>query len=311
MSTSAGAPPTSDFAVDEAHEFPFDPGSPLVASGNLRRRMVINRIAQVAATVGAFGAVLVLGIMIYAVISRGAGAISWDFLTKGPNENGIGPSIVGTAIITLLATAIATPIAVLMAIYTTEYASERFGAVVRLTLDVMNGLPTIIVGIFIYGLIVAGNHQSGFAAAIALAIIMLPMIARTTQESLLLVPRALREAAEALGVARWRVIIGAILPTVGGAVLTAVVLASARAAGETAPQVLVNLVSPNEYVFNPFADTAMPNIPVTIYQLSEAADPTGFERAWGSALTLLTLILIANVVARALYDRSRRKLESR
>lgn len=309
--SNVGGPNSAGFAIDELHEFPFDPGSPLVASGNLRRRMVINRIAQAGATIGAFSAVLVLGIMIYAVVSRGAGAITWEFLTKGPEDNGIGPSIVGTVIITMVATAIATPIAVLMAIYTTEYASERLGAIVRLTLDMMNGLPTIIVGIFIYGLIVAGRHQSGIAAAIALAVIMLPMIARTTQESLLLVPSALREGAEALGVARWRVITGAILPTVGGAILTAVVLASARAAGETAPQVLVNLVAPNEYVFNPFAETAMPNIPVTIYQLSEAADPTGFERAWGSALTLLTLILIANVVARALYERSRRKLESR
>lgn len=299
------------FALGDERDFPFDPASPLVASGNLKRRMIVNRIAQGAATIGAFAAVLVLGIMIYAVVSRGASAISVDFLTKGPNENGIGPSIVGTAIITLLATLIATPIAVLTAIYTTEYASDRLGAAVRMTLDMMNGLPTIIVGIFIYGLIVAGNHQSGFAAALALAVIMLPMIARTTQESLALVPRSLREGAEALGVARWRVIVGAVLPTVGGAVLTAVVLASARAAGETAPQILVNLVSPNDYVLNPFAETAMPNIPVTIYQLSEAADPTGFERAWGSALTLLTLILIANVVARALHERSRRKLESR
>ena len=115
----------------------------------------------------------------------------------------------------------------------------------RLTLDMMNGLPTIIVGIFIYGLIVAGHNQSGFAAALALAVIMLPMIARTTQEVLALVPRTLREGAEALGVGRWRVILGVLLPTVGGAILTATVLAAARVAGETAPQILVNLVAPD------------------------------------------------------------------
>jgi phosphate transport system permease protein len=197
-----------------------------------------------------------------------------------------------------------------MAIYTTEFASARLGSIVRLTLDVMNGLPTIIVGIFVYGLIVAGRHQSGFAAAVALALIMLPMIARTTQEVLMLVPRSLREGAEALGVPRWRVIIGAILPTITGAVLTAVVLAAARVAGETAPQILTNLVSPSTYVLNPFASNAMPNIPVTIYQLSEAADPTGFERAWGSALTLLTIILVANVASRTLLNRSRKKFEA-
>ncbi|MGH2907599.1 MAG: phosphate ABC transporter permease PstA [Solirubrobacterales bacterium] len=292
------------------YQLPFDPASPLVASGNLKRRMVISRFAQIVSTLGAFAAVAALGIMLYTVVSQGIDAISIDFLTKNPTEGGIGPSIVGTAIITLLATAIATPIAVMTAVYTTEFANPRFGGVVRLTLDMMNGLPTIIVGIFIYGLLVAGRHQNGFAAALALAVIMLPMIARTTQEVLSLVPRSLREGAEALGVPRWRVIIGAILPTITGAVMTAVVLAAARAAGETAPQILTNLVSPNTYVLNPFADHAMPNIPVTIFQLSEAADPTGFQRAWGSALTLMTLILIANVFARTMLNRTRKKYES-
>ncbi|MGH2958022.1 MAG: PstA family ABC transporter permease, partial [Solirubrobacterales bacterium] len=191
------------------------------------------------------------------------------------------------------------------------FASDRVAGVVRMTLDMMNGLPTIIVGIFIYGLIVAGHHQSGFAAALALAVIELPMIARTTQEVLALVPRTLREGAEALGVSRWRVILRVLLPTVSGGILTATVLAAARVAGETAPQILVNLVSPNEYVLNPFADHAMPNVPVTIFQLSEAADPTGFQRAWGAALCLLTMILIANIAARYLFARSQRKIASK
>lgn len=293
---------------DEVHEFPFDPGSPLVASGNLRRRMIVSRFAQGVATLGAFLAVGMLGIMIWAVVSRGIGAISWSFITTGPEEGGIGPSLVGTVIIVLMATAMAAPVGVLTAIYTTEFASDRVAGIVRLTLDMMNGLPTIIVGIFIYGLIVAGNHQSGFAAALALAVIMLPMIARTTQEVLALVPRTLREGAEALGVGRWRVIMGVLLPTVGGAILTATVLAAARVAGETAPQILVNLVAPAEYVFNPFAGNAMPTVPVTIYQLSESADPTGFQRAWGAALCLLVIILVANIGARALHARSQKKI---
>lgn len=297
--------------TDELHEFPFDPGSPLVASGNLRRRMIISTIARGVATFGAALAVAVLGFMLFAVVSKGIGAISWSFITTGPDEGGIGPSLVGTVIVVLMATAIAMPVGVLTAIYTTEFAGDRVAGIVRLTLDMMNGLPTIIVGIFIYGLIVAGHHQSGYAAAIALAVIMLPMIARTTQEVLALVPRALREGAEALGVGRWRVILGVLLPTVGGAILTATVLAAARVAGETAPQILVNLVSPNEYVFNPFAGNAMPTVPVTIYQLSEAADPTGFQRAWGAALCLLVIILVANIAARTLHGRSQKKLGSR
>lgn len=297
--------------VDELHEFPFDPASPLVASGNLRRRMIISTFARSIATFGAFLAVAILGIVLYAVISRGIGAINWNFITGTPQTGGIGPSLVGTMIIVVIATAIAAPVGVLTALYTTEFAGDKVSGMVRMALDMMNGLPTIIVGIFIYGLIVAGHHQSGLAAALALAVIMLPMIARTTQEALALVPGTLREGAEALGVGRWRVIMGVLLPTVGGAILTATVLAAARVAGETAPQILVNLVSPNTFVLNPFADHAMPSVPVTIYQLSEAADPTGFQRAWGAALCLLTMILIANIVARTLHGRSMKKIESK
>ncbi|MBJ7347123.1 MAG: phosphate ABC transporter permease PstA [Thermoleophilaceae bacterium] len=310
---ASGAGPTREGGIDapEAYTLPFDPASPLVASGNLRRREIVSAIARGGAVVAAFAAVGVLGVMLWAVVSNGAGAISWNFVTGTPDEGGIGPALVGTVIVVALATAMAMPLGVLTAIYTTEFAGDRFGRVVRTALDMMNGLPTILIGIFIYAAFVISHHQNGFAAAMALAIIELPMIARTTQEVLALVPRALREGAEALGVARWRVIVGVIMPTVTGGILTATVLAAARVAGETAPQILVNLISPPEYVLNPFADHAMPTIPVTIFQLSEAADPTGFQRAWGSALCLMTLILIANIFARTLYNRNQKKNESR
>lgn len=297
--------------TEQPPSFPFDPAAPLVSSGNLHRRELISRAAKIGATIAAYFAVFALGLMIWAVIKNGIGAISWDFVTKGPNEGGIGPSLVGTTIVVALSTAMAMPVGVLTAIYTAEYAPPRVAGVVRVVLDVMNGLPTILIGIFIYAMFVAGNKQNGFAAAMALAIIQLPMVARTTQELLALVPQTMRDGAEALGVARWRTILGVVLPTVAGGILTATVLAAARVAGETAPQILVNLVSPPEYVLNPFADHAMPTIPVTIFQLSEAADPTGFQRAWGSALCLMTLILIANVGARMMHARSQRKLESR
>lgn len=296
---------------EEPYELPFDPASPLLASGNLKRRELVSRVARGGAIIAAFAAVAALSIMLYAVISRGIGAISWNFVTGTTDDGGIGPALVGTVIVVLLATAIAMPLGVLTAIYTSEFAGERFGAVVRTALDMMNGLPTILVGIFIYAVFVAGHHQNGFAAAIALAIIELPMIARTTQEVLALVPRTLRDGAEALGVGRWRVILGVVMPTIAGGVLTATVLAAARVAGETAPQILVNLVAPPGYSLNPFADHAMPTIPVTIFQLSESADPNGFQRAWGSALCLMVLILIANVVARTLHNRSQKKITSR
>jgi phosphate transport system permease protein len=159
----------------------------------------------------------------------------------------------------------------------------------------------------VFGLLVAGHQQSAFAGALALAIIMLPLIARSTQEVLLLVPKSLRDAADALGVTRWRSIRGVIIPTAMGGIVTATVLAMARAAGETAPLLLVCSIYGNQVGVNPFGHT-LANIPVTIFTLSEQADAGGVTRAWGAALVLLTVILLANIGARALLARSRAKI---
>ena len=141
----------------------------------------------------------------------------------------------------------------------------------------------------------------------ALAIIMLPLIARSSQEVLLLVPATQREAADALGVARWRSIIGVILPAALGGILTGTVLAVARAAGETAPLLVLTSIAPPTVGVNPFGH-ALPNIPVYIFTLSEQADPQGFTRAWGAAFVLLVFILISSLGARALLARSRSKI---
>ncbi len=136
---------------------------------------------------------------------------------------------------------------------------------------------------------------------------MLPLIARSSEEILLLVPKSFREAADALGVSRWRAMVGVTLPAAAGGILTGTVLAVARAAGETAPLILVSSIfSGNDIVLNPFGE-AVPNIPVSIFQLSEQSDPNGYTRAWGEALVLVTLILVANVTARAILARSRAK----
>jgi phosphate transport system permease protein len=164
-----------------------------------------------------------------------------------------------------------------------------------------------VVGLFAFGLLVAGRHQSGFAGAVALAIIMLPLIARASQEMLLLVPGDLRAAADALGVARWRTVIGIVLPTALGGIVTGTVLAVARAAGETAPLVFTCSIFGNQTTLDLFGK-AVPNIPVSIFTLSQAADASSFERAWGAALVLLVFILLTNIGARALLARSRRKL---
>jgi phosphate transport system permease protein len=286
----------------------FDPTAPLTASGNLRRRHLFSRLAEYGATGAAVLAVAVLGIVIYTVVSRGASALSFDFLVQAAPA-GIGPELVGTAVIVAIGTAIAMPIGVLVALFLTEFAGPRSTHAIRLTLDLMNGLPSIIIGLFIFGLLVNHRQQSGIAASVALAIIMMPLIARGTQEVLLLVPGSLREAADALGVSRWRAVVGIVLPSALGGIVTATVLSVARAAGETAPLIFATSVfDPGRYSLNPLE--ALPNVPVRVFQLSEEANPEGFAEAWGLSFVLVSFILFASLGARALLARSRRKTSS-
>jgi phosphate transport system permease protein len=306
----AGQPATQE--LDGLGPLPMDvtdPSGPLTPSGHLRRRQLISRIVEGTQTASALLAVGVLAIVVYSVVSRGASVLSVDFLTKDPPAfigtpgGGIAPMIVGTAVIVATATAIAMPMGILVALYLTEFAGPRSRSAVRLALDLLNGLPTIVVGLFVFGLLVVGHHQSGFAGSFALAIIMLPLIARATQEVLLLVPPSLREAADALGVSRWRTVLGVVLPTARGGILTATVLAVARAAGETAPLILASSIFANTVSANPFGGKALPNIPVYIFTASESADPYGFARAWGAAFVLLAFILVSSLGARALSRR--------
>jgi phosphate transport system permease protein len=285
-------------------EAAFDPTAPLTPSGNLGRRRLVSRATEYGATAAAVLAVAVLAIVVYTVVRRGAGAISLEFLTTG-QPTGILPAIVGTAVIVVLATAVAMPIGVLTALYLTEFAGGgRIDRTVRLTLDLVNGLPSIVIGITVFGLLVYGRPQFAFAASLALAIIELPLIARGSQEVLLLVPGSLREAVEALGVGRWRTVLGVILPSALPGILTSTVLAVARVAGETAPLIVLCSAYDGRFVsFSPFE--AIPNIPVTVWSLSEEANPEGFTRAWGASLVLLSAILLASLVARALLARSR------
>ena len=289
-------------------EVAFDPAAPLLPSGNLARRRIVSKAAEYGATAAAALAVAVLAIVVYTVVARGAPALSFEFLFAG-EPTGIGPAIVGTLVIVALATAVAMPIGILTALYLTEFAGGgRIDRVVRLSLDLINGLPSIVIGLFVFGLLVYGRPQFAFAGSVALAIIELPLIARGSQEVLLLVPVSLREAAEALGVSRWRTVLGVTLPSALPGILTSTVLAVARAAGETAPLILLSSVFDGRYVsLNP--SEALPNIPVTIFNLSEEANPEGFARAWGSSLVLLAAILFASLGARALLSRSRARID--
>jgi phosphate transport system permease protein len=285
-----------------------DPAAPLTPSGNLRRRQLVSRATEFAATAAATIAVGALVIVIYTIVARGAKAIDLDFIFTG-YPTGVGPMLLGTLVIALVATAMAMPVGVLIALFLTEYADARGVRTMKLILDLLNGLPSIVLGVFVFALLVNHKHQSAFAGSVALAIIELPLIARGSQEVLQLVPGNLREASDALGVARWRSTLTVVLPSALGGIVTSTILAVARAAGETAPLILATSVfDPKAFSINP--SEPLPNVPVWIYKLSEEGNPEGFTEAWGMSLLLVSFILLASLGARALLARSKRKLSS-
>ena len=291
----------------------FDPTAPLTASGNLRRRGVVDVLVRILATLAAAIGVAMLGLVVYSVVSKGAPVISLGFFIHNPVGlvgGGIANYLIGTVEIVAIGTVFALPVGVLTGLYLTEFAGSgsRSGRVLKLGLDLMQGLPTIVVGLFIYGLIVLVLHkESGFAAAVALAIVMLPLIARSSQEVLLLVPASLREAADALGVSRWRTVLTVILPAASGGIATGAILAIARGAGETAPVFICDLLfNPQATSLNPFG--GVPSVPVYILNIADTAVPQAFAHAWGAAFVLLVVILLANVLARVLLARSRAKM---
>ncbi len=283
----------------------------LLDRGNLKRRNRFNRLVEISSTVAAVLAVAVLILVVGSVFLKGVGALSWHFLTTptglfGDTSGGISNAIVGSAIMVGIAAAIAIPIGILVAIYTTEFAPPRVADPVRFTLDLLNGVPTIITGIFVYGLLVAGSKQSGFAASVALAIVMLPIVARTAQEVLALVPGTLKEAAHALGIAKWRMTLRITLPTAAGGLITGALLAVARVAGETAPLILLSSIFAPGVLTEP--SQALASIPIFIFQSSESPNPESHTQAWAAALVLIAIVLALNIVARAFYARSRKRM---
>lgn len=283
----------------------------LLDRGNLKRRNRFNRAVEVVSTIAALLAVAVLVIVVGSVFLKGVSALSWHFLTTpmalfGESGGGISNAIVGSAIIVGIAAVMAIPVGILVAIYTTEFASARISHPVGFVLDVLNGVPTIITGIFVFGLMVEGGQQSAFAASVALAIIMLPIVARTAQEVLALVPGTLKEASHALGIARWRAIVRITIPTAAGGLLTGSLLAVARVAGETAPIILLSSIFGQGVLTDP--GEAMASIPYFIFQASESPKPEAHTEAWAAALVLIAFVLALNIIARAFYARSRKRM---
>jgi phosphate transport system permease protein len=276
-----------------------------------RRRRLANRAAEVMAYLASLVAVAVLAIVVLSVAKRGIGEISWGFLTKplplfGMPGGGIAPLIVGSAIVVGIATAIALPLGVLTALFLSEFAPKRVASPIQLTLDLMNGLPSVIIGVFVFALLVYGHQQSGWAGGFALSIVMIPLVARSTQEVLRLVPQAQRDGALALGAPRWRVVLGIVLPSALGGIVTGTVLAIARAIGETAPLLFTTSIFATAISTDP--SHALPNMPVQIFIWSESPDPEDHKRAWATALVLLVFVLVTSVFARAVLARQRKKM---
>ena len=218
---------------DRAHE-PLERPS-LKATGLGRRRLIFSRIAEGGAVGAAALAIGVLGVLVVSVFIRALPALSFHFFIEGPKfdefgrlSGGIAPAIVGTFMLVVIASVIAVPIGVLTALWVSEFAPKRLGDQVKLYLDILNGFPSIVIGIFVYGLLVTskvpiltfGGRPSAWAGGFALAIVMLPLISRTTMEVLSLVPNSLREASYALGVSKWRTVLQIILPTAIGGIMT-------------------------------------------------------------------------------------------
>lgn len=282
----------------------------LTPTGNLRRRMLVSRTFEAVAVTAAALAVAVLAILVGFTVVHGAKELSWGFMTADlPNQTGgnggVGPAIVGTLELAAIGGALATVVGVLTALLLTEFATPRIAAPVRLVLDLLAGLPPILTGVVIYGLIVAHFSQSTLAGAIGLAIVMVPLVARGSFEALGRIPDGWRDAADALGVSHWRTVVGIVLPGASSGIVTASILAIALGAGEAAPLLFADPAVGVITQANPLH--AAPSLPMEIYTLFEAGYPTSIEIAWGGAFLLMLTILFVNIGARIWLRRGERR----
>ncbi|MFE9882791.1 phosphate ABC transporter permease PstA [Streptomyces sp. NPDC005784] len=282
-------------------------GTYVIAARVEGRRQAKDRIATTLVWACFVIAVIPLASLIWETIKRGAKAFDMYFLTHSmgvvaDNEpgGGIYHALLGTLEQVGIATLIAVPIGVLTAIYLVEYGRGKLAGAVTFFVDVMTGIPSIVAGLFVlsFWILILGMGYSGFAGAMALAILMMPVVVRSTEEMLKLVPNELREASLALGIPKWRTIIKVVLPTSIGGITTGVMLAVARIAGETAP-VLLLVWGTNFINNNPF-DGPQASLPLYIYRQYSAGTDVATDRAWAAALALILFVMILNMGARAI-----------
>jgi phosphate transport system permease protein len=289
----------------------FDPADWILRRAVSPRRRVVNGIATAWMVGSLLLALVPVTVIALYVITKGARIISWGFLTKDisiQTQNaggGIGPAIVGTLLITGVAALIAIPLGVLAAIYLNEYGRQgRLANTIRFMSDVMSGVPSIVMGLFIATIWVsAGLHfgYSGFAGSLALAALMLPIVIRSSEEMLKLVPSDLRQASDALGARRWRTVLSVVLPAAMPGIVSGAMLAVARAAGETAPLLFTIGVTTSRNT-NPFHGTNT-TLSQEIWFNAQTPFKASIDRAWGAALTLILIVFVLTVIARIVSSR--------
>jgi phosphate transport system permease protein len=268
-----------------------------------RRRKLLDVLARAACVAATLLAIVPLASVLAYVTAKGFGGLSLDLFTELPKPvgeagGGFGNALLGSLVVVGLACAVGIPIGVLAGVYLAEFGDNYFGKAVRFSADVMSGVPSIAVGIFVYTLIVLSMRRfSALAGGIALGILMLPTITRTTEELLKLVPDALREAGLALGVPRWRVILSIVLRTGAPGIATGVMLAVARAAGETAPLLFTAF---NNRFWSTDLNQPIGSLPVQIFTYAVSPYDEWHRQAWAAALVLVTLVLVLNIGARLL-----------
>jgi phosphate transport system permease protein len=265
-----------------------------------RRRIVDHAMTGVATLTVILVLAPLIAIFGYLVF-RGIGSINWAFLTQTPKPvgepgGGMANAIVGSAFILMIASLVGVPLGIGAGIYLAEFGRNRFGDSIRFTADVLNGVPSIVIGIVAYSIVVLQQrHFSALAGGVALAIMMIPTISRTTEEMLLLVPQALREAAYGLGIPRWRTALSITLRTATSGVLTGVMLAFARVAGETAP--LLFTAFGNQF-WNLRTDQPTAALPLQIFSYAISPYDEWHRQAWAGALVLIVLIVSAVAAVR-------------
>jgi len=254
-------------------------------------------------------ALVPLGFVLYFVLGEGLQALSLDFFTKMPKPvgevgGGMANAIVGTLILSGLGSLFAVPIGILSGVYMSEYAGTRFASLVRFAADTLNGVPSIVIGVFVYGIAVYPFKQfSALAGGLALGVMMIPIIARTTEELLLLVPGTMREAALALGATRSRAVFSVVVPAALPGIITGVMLALARIAGETAPLLFTAL---NNGFFSTKLTQPIASLTVQVYNYAQSPYKDWHRQAWAGALVLVTIVLVCSLLARF----ATRRLES-